>query len=224
MNKQEQKSAFLSYEANAWFSRNKSKLGNYNPEEDRIITLLKNYKINPQSVLEIGSSAGYRLNAIKNYFGSESVIGVEPSKDAINFGKKEYPEVSFIHGTMDNIDDVPDSSCDLVIVGFVFYVVDRAVLLKSVAEIDRVLKNSGMLVITDFYSEKALKNNYHHISEFNAYSYKQDYYKIFESTHMYHLLDKSTYNHATMELNGQDDFHDLISITVLRKDVDASYQ
>lgn len=220
----QQKSAFLSYEANAWFRRNKEKLDNYDFQEDRILTLLNSYKIKPEKVLEVGSSAGYRLNAIRKQFGCSKVVGLEPSREAIGYGKERFPEVEFIHGTMDNIQSTEDRSFDLVIVGFVFYVVDRPLLLRSIAEIDRVLVNGGILIITDFYSEKALKNHYHHISEFNAYSYKQNYYRIFESTHMYHLIDKSTYSHATMELNGQADFHDLISITVLRKDIDASYK
>lgn len=39
---------------------------------------------------------------------------------------------------------------DFVILGFCMYVVDRRYLLKTAAEIDRILKRGGFLLIEDF--------------------------------------------------------------------------
>ena len=63
-----QKSAFLNYEANSWFERNKDALLNYKIENDKIISLLKSYKQKPNNILEIGCSAEYRLNGLKKVF------------------------------------------------------------------------------------------------------------------------------------------------------------
>jgi len=52
-------------------------------------------------------------------------------------------------------------------------VIDSSQFLKVVEEIDRVLKNGGILIIIDFFSETALKNACRHIKEFSAFSYNK---------------------------------------------------
>lgn len=219
-----QKEAFIKYEANAWFKRNQDALMAYQPENDTIISLLKAYGLNPESILEIGCSAGYRLNALKLEFSGSTVYGLEPSTDAISFGKNVYPDVNFYQGTVDDLSTYESGQFDLVIVGFVFYVVDRTLLLKSIGEIDRVLKDKGHLVILDFFSETTLKRKYQHIDEFAAYSFKQNYDQVFSATQLYHLLNKSCFNHDTHKLDAETDFQNLFSISLLKKDLYASYR
>lgn len=224
MNEIKQKDAFISYEADAWFDRNKSVLLNYNKERDRVLSLLKDYNLAPKNVLEIGCSAGYRLNAIKNSFEDCSVFGIEPSKEAIKYGEQQYPGVNFINGTADDLSSLEDESMDVVIVGFVFYVIDRNIFFKVVAEIDRVLKNGGILIIVDFFSETALKTVYQHITAFSAFSFKQNYDEVFTASKLYYLLDKSTWNHSEKVLDASDNYYDKYSISLLKKDVSASYK
>jgi ubiquinone/menaquinone biosynthesis C-methylase UbiE len=218
-----QKDAFIKFEANAWFNRNKELLLNYSVENDKIISLLNNYKLQPSSVLEIGCSAGYRLDGVKSIFPNADVCGIEPSFEAINYGRKKYPAVNFIEGTSDDLSHFQDQKFDLVIIGFVFYVVDRNLLIKSISEVDRVLKNGGSLILIDFYSEKAIKRNYHHITDFTAYSFKQLYDEIFTASKLYHLIDRTCYNHQTNCPDINSNYQDLYSISLLRKDQLASY-
>jgi len=112
----------------------------------------------------------------------------------------------------------------VVIVGFVFYVVDRNLLIKSIAEIDRVLKNNGVLILIDFYTENAVKNNYHHISEFDAYTFKQRYDEVFTSTQLYQLIDRTCFNHVTNKPDASSDFQELYSVSLLKKDLIAAYK
>ncbi|WP_175546009.1 hypothetical protein [Flavisolibacter ginsengisoli] len=70
-----QKSAFLEYEANQWFKRNFEALKNYREKDDKIICLLKDYKIEPVRILEIGCSAGHRLNGLKKTYPLTDVYG-----------------------------------------------------------------------------------------------------------------------------------------------------
>ena len=219
-----QKDSFLNYEANAWFDRNFEVITNYNPNEDRVIDLFKKYNFDKQSILEIGSSAGYRLNALKDLIPNSNVFGIEPSQKAIEFGKKNYKEVNLTHGTADNMSMYEDSSFDVVIVGFVFYVIDRGILFKVVSEIDRVLKNNGVIIIIDFFSEASLKNSYHHIDEFQAYSYKQNYDDIFIASKLYYVLDKSSYSHETKQLDSSNNYSDKYGIALLKKDINSSYK
>lgn len=219
-----QKDSFLNYEANAWFDRNFEVITNYNPNEDRVIDLFKKYNFDKQSILEIGSSAGYRLNALKDLIPNSNVFGIEPSQKAIEFGKKNYKEVNFTHGTADNMSMYNDASFDVVIVGFVFYVIDRSILFKVISEIDRVLKNNGVIIIIDFFSESSLKNSYHHIDEFQAYSYKQNYDDIFIASKLYYVLDKSSYSHETKQLDSSNNYSDKYGIALLKKDINSSYK
>lgn len=224
MENKKQKEAFLSYEANAWFERNKQILLNYSKDKDRVISLIKDYNLNPGNVLEVGCSAGYRLDGIKKVFNTCSVYGIEPSEKALEYGRENFPDVNFIHGTADNMSSFENDSMDIIIVGFVFYVIDRNSLFKVIAEIDRVLKNGGILIIVDFFSETSLKNAYQHIKDFSAFSFKQNYDEIFTSSKLYYLLDKSTMNHSEKLLDATNNYHDKYSVSLLKKDISASYK
>ena len=218
-----QKKAFLEYEADLWFERNKKSVEKYKVEEDFVPNLLKKYNVSPETILEIGCSAGYRLNGLKSLYPNADVYGIDPSNGAIAYGKDLYPHVHFERATADQL-PYPDKKFDLVVVGFVFYVVDRELLFASISEIDRVLSDKGFLIIVDFFSERALKNEYAHISDFKAYSFKQKYESIFTESQLYQLMDKSTVNHQTRKPDVLSDFYDLMSITLLKKDIHAPYK
>jgi len=219
-----QKNAFIGYEADAWFERNKEYLENYSAKDDKVTNLIREYNLNPKSVLEIGCAAGYRLDGIKSFFNDCDVFGIEPSKRAIEYGRKHFERVNFNEGTADDLGKYANASKDVVIVGFVFYVIDRNIVFKVVSEIDRVLKNGGILIIVDFFSESPIKNEYQHIKNFNAYSFKQNYDEIFTSSKLYYLLDKSTLNHSTKVLDATEDYFNKYSIAMLKKDINASYK
>jgi ubiquinone/menaquinone biosynthesis C-methylase UbiE len=219
-----QKKAFITYEADAWFDRNRDYLTHYSTDNDKVTNLLKDYSLKPKSLLEIGCAAGYRLNGIKSIFDECNVYGLEPSSKAIDYGVNNFPKVKFQQGTADNLEAYDNESMDVVIVGFVFYVIDRNIVFRVVSEIDRVLKNGGILIIVDFFSESSLKNEYQHIKDFSAYSFKQNYDEIFTSSKLYYLLDKSTLNHGTKLLDASEDYFNKYSITMLKKDINASYK
>jgi ubiquinone/menaquinone biosynthesis C-methylase UbiE len=221
------KNAWSNYEGNAWFERNKHIINKFTGVcggNDFVINVLENHNmLSTNKILEIGSSAGYRLNSIKEKHPKCELYGIDPSTSAIEFGKANYRKINLTLGTVDELPFEKDMF-DVVIVGFVFYTIDRELLFQSVAEIDRVLKNTGFLIIVDFFSQKALRNQYAHICEFQAYAFKQRYEDIFTSSHLYHLMDKTTLNHVNQQNDIQSDFYDLISITLLKKEIDAAYK
>jgi ubiquinone/menaquinone biosynthesis C-methylase UbiE len=212
-----QKGAFLDYEADQWFKRNQNKMQNYDFDSDPIIELISKYNISFNSVVEVGSSFGYRLAGIKRKFNTETLIGVEPSKDAIRYGKQQFPEVYFINTTMDDLSEIKDKSIDLLIVGFVFYIVDRELLYKCLDEINRVISENGKLIILDFYSFKPVKKRYNHISDFEAFTFKCNYFELFTISGVFELLDFSTLDHLTMVHNTEIESDDLVSLSLLRK-------
>ncbi len=224
MKNDSQKEAFINYEADEWFKRNRKVIESYNPTIDKVISLITEYNLNPNKVLEIGCSGGYRLNAIHRLFPSSKVFGIDPSEKANEYCTSQYPNVSFKRGTADDLSHLENESIDIVIVGFVFYVVDRNIFFKVVSEIDRVLKNGGILIIVDFFSETALKNTYEHIKEFSAFSYKQNYDEVFTASKLYYLLDKSTWSHSNRSLDASNNYYNKYSVSLLKKDTIASYK
>lgn len=87
-------------------------------------------------------------------------------------------------GTADVL-DFEDNFFDIVFISFVFHWVGRSKLLKAVSEIDRVLKDGGTLVISDFFPDIPHRRTYHHNTELGVYTYKQDYSKIFTASNLY---------------------------------------
>lgn len=84
-----------------------------------------------------------------------------------------------------------DAKFDLVFVNFVFYTLPREYLLRTVSEIDRVLKDGGTLVIGDFFPDKPhARSEKHSLGEF---TYKQYYFEAFTSSNLYHLRERMTY-------------------------------
>jgi ubiquinone/menaquinone biosynthesis C-methylase UbiE len=185
--------------------------------------MLSRYNIRFVKILEVGSSAGYRLNAIKETYPDSEPYGIDPSTEAIAFGNEIYSQINLRVGTADQL-PFETEMFDVVIVGSVFCVIDRKLLFQSIAEIDRVLKNKGLLIIADFLSERPNKNWWKHIADFDAYCFKQEYENIFTSSHLYHLIDKVTANHNNKQIDCQSDFSDLFSVRLLKKDIEASYK
>lgn len=217
-----QKDAFLSYEADNWFSRNKDH--HYVAENDFVVKVLKEYNVEPGNVLEIGCSTGYRLNAISKLFTNTTTTGLEPSGEAIKSGKQSFPQINFIQGTADDMSRLESASFDTVIIGFVLYVVDRSILFKVISEADRVLKNCGVLMIIDFFSEKPVRNPYQHIKDIEAYAFKQNYDEVFTSSKLYHLLDKRSMSHSVKGYDISSDYYDKYSLSTLKKDLSAGYK
>jgi ubiquinone/menaquinone biosynthesis C-methylase UbiE len=219
-----QKDAFIAFEADAWWERNKDFIINYNPAADPCVDVIEKYRISPKSILEIGCSSGYRLNALSKAFNNCKCTGIDASNKAIIDGRKHYSQLDLSTGTADELAGIEDGTIDVVIVGFVFYVIDRNLLLKTMSEIDRVLKNKGYLIIVDFFSARPLRNSYHHITNFHAFSFKQTYYQAFSNTNTFFLIDFSTHDHSTEKLERVGDLSNAYTCSLLLKDLDEGYK
>src|SRR5262249_32600907 len=113
---------------------------------------------------------------------------------------------------------------DLVIVNFVFHWVDRSTLLRSVAEIDRVLPDGGFLLIGDFYPLLPQRVRYHHLPEQDVWTSKQNYGDIFLSSNLYEMIAFYSFDHATHGLRRDIAPEDRAQVALLRKRLDGRYQ
>jgi SAM-dependent methyltransferase len=215
-----QDEVFFTYEGDNWFERNKEGLKRLDPDADFPLKLMELYDLQPRSVLEVGAANGYRLAAIAERFKA-SVVGVEPSAAAIADGKTCFPAVKLIRGMTH---DIPlQDVFDLVIVNFVLSWIDRAKLLDSVAELDRLLVDGGYLIVGDFYPSQQTRVRYHHLPDEELYTYKQDYGALFVATGLYHLVGLIAGDHATVSLAGDVADDERIAGWLLRKDLTGRY-
>jgi len=131
---------FDDHAADAWFVRNRDKLGERDPVSDR----LDANAIAPTRVLEVGCANGWRLKKLKEAYGCE-IAGIDPSHQAVtasangNIKRGRAHRLPFVYGTF-----------DLVIYGFCLYLTNPADWFAIAAEGDRVLADGGHIIIHDF--------------------------------------------------------------------------
>jgi SAM-dependent methyltransferase len=211
---------FAAHEGDKWFERNQDALNGFDSETDLPLKLIELYNLSPRSVLEIGAANGCRLAVISERYKSRAVA-VEPSVEAVLAGKARFPRVEFIRAVASAIP--LQESVDLIIVNFVFHWIDRTNLLRSVAEIDRLLVDGGYLIIGDFCPSNPTKVVYHHLPDQKVYTYKQNYSATFLASGLYHSVCLMTGDHASKVPEGDISENDRISTWLLRKMLNEHY-
>lgn len=189
-------------EANAWFRRNRDKLG----QDDPVSEMIARNGIEPRYVLEIGCANGWRLAYLCKKYDCRAV-GLDASPDAIDDGRRRFAAMDMNLWTHVFPDFTFSASFDVVICGFFLYLAERNNLFDIVARIDRLLADNGYLIIHDFYSERPYSNPYAHDPDMR--SYKQDYSKLFTGNPTYQLV--------CGQLDGVGD--DCVAVHLLRKRV-----
>ena len=215
-----QDSLFSRSEGNSWFARNKKALDAFDPGKDFPLMLIKTYGLKPGRVLEVGASNGYRLAWLVDAL-SCSAVGVEPSADAIADGRARFPKVRFEQGIASEIP--VREKLDLVIVNFVFHWIDRVSLLKSVSEVDRMVDDSGFLILGDFLPSSCTKVKYHHLPDEQVYTYKQNYAEMFLTSGLYHQVALHTSSTETKIPDPSVDSDRRFGVWLLRKSLTGNY-
>ncbi len=217
MDKISQKKIFLESEGDKWFERN---LPKYELERKTIpahIQFIDKYIKNGYKILEIGCSTGIHLHYFQRK-PSCQCYGIDPSQEAIEYGRKDYKELNLSVGTSDSLQFL-DGYFDFILFGFCLYLVDRNYLVKSIAEADRVLKDKGYVAIIDFDTNIPKKRPYKHYK--GIFSYKLDYSKLFLAFPHYSLVEKMSFSHSTDSF--VEDIKERVSAVVLYKDLNNAY-
>jgi SAM-dependent methyltransferase len=189
-----QDQVFSQGEGDRWFQRNQKACGQ--PEKFdwacHLIQLIQKHD-QIQTIAELGCASGYRLHVLAQAYPDRKFVGVDVSQEAIAYGIDHYPELLLKRGSLS---DLPlGTTFDLVIVYSVLHWVDRQTLARTIAEIDRVTRDGGLLLIGDFLPDFQQRCHYHHLPEQAVYTYKQDYAKTFEALGTYRELVRVTFNH-----------------------------
>lgn len=186
-----QDEVFFGGEGDAWFHRNQAALGKHVDWPSRMFDMLEN-RNDIRDVAELGCANGWRLDGLAKKVGGR-LVGVDASKEAILDGQSRYPHLQLHHGTLANLP--LEGAFDLVIVNFVFHWIDRATLATSLAEVDRVTRDEGFLILGDFLPDFPQRRLYHHRPEEKVYTYKQDYACLFRALGTYTEVARITFNH-----------------------------
>lgn len=166
----------LTSEGDAWYERNRDKLGLHDPVGDVIDDLA----LNPTSVLEVGAADGWRLAKLRDKFGCQ-VLGIDPSIQACMDASKRA--VAMYQMTANGL-PADDKSVDLLIYGFCLYLCEPSDWLRIAAEGDRVLKDGGFLIVHDFAETAApFARRYKHCD--GVLSYHVDFSKLWLSNPIY---------------------------------------
>lgn len=212
-----QDAVFSSGEGDQWFQRNQVALNRANAgETDPVLRVIGWTGLKPVKVIEIGASNGFRLNLLRQRYGCD-VTAVEPSARAIEQGRSAFPEVRFFQGVASAIPVAEDGAFDLVIVNAVLHWVDRSTLLRSCAELDRLVADGGFLVIGDFFPPSPERVQYHHRSDVELYTYKQNYPEIFLATRLYTQFASVVVDHEGWVNHPDIAPRDRFQISVLKK-------
>lgn len=206
-----QKDIFLKTEGDEWYKRNEKNLKKFKSfvDVDQYIEFISN----KNKVLEIGCASGKKLEYLHKKTTNKNLYGIDPSINAIESGEKNFPYLNLSVGTADEI-FYENNFFDIIIVGFCFYLIDREIIFKVISEIDRLLKQGGKLIITDFEVPYPYKNKYVHTD--NVFSYKNDYSSFFTGGKHYTTIKKFSFSHR---LNNFDNLIDeRISTTILHKE------
>ncbi len=215
-----QDNIFARSEGDRWFERNRGALQTFNPADDMPLKLMEFYELRPRCALEIGAANGFRLAAIQRRFGAR-VVAVELSEEAVEDGKSRFPLVTFVRGTASSVP--VQETFDIVIVNFVFHWIDRLNLLRTVAEVDRLLHDGGFLIIGDFYPSNYVQVPYHHLPTGIVQTYKQNYAEVFLSSGLYHPVCLMTGHHASKKPDAEVREDERIGTWLLRKELQRHY-
>lgn len=216
----DQTDVFSADEGDHWFQRNFASLI-VSHDTDQVIALLSRWNEREPvgSVCELGCSNGWRLAAIAELMpGVDRLAGSDLSGAAIADGRRRWSQLELAVGTLDR--PMLAGPFDVVIVSFVFHWVARERLAASVAAVDELLPDGGVLIIADFLPDQPCARPYHHRPDAEIYTYKQDYARCFTGLGTYQEVERQVFAHSGNSGSAIDS-QDRALAALLRKDLCA---
>ncbi len=194
---QDQDTIFAQSEGNAWYRRNAAALsaeGRGDPMLNLAQMLSSERLAAVRSVCDIGCSSGSRLARFAPILPNTArLCGFDASSEAIASGQAMHAGLDLRQG----LADAPpfDGPFDLVMIGFVLHWVDRARIAGTIAAIDRLVIDGGIVILSDFLPDRPCARRYHHRDDVALFTYKQDYAKAFTGLGIYHEAARSSFAH-----------------------------
>jgi len=165
------------------------------------------------AVLEIGCHIGDLLHYAGEKFGSSRRVGIEPSKKAVEHGKKIFHKNHYITGVIADKLEIDFKPVDLIIINDVFCWISRETLFLSLTNIDKVLKIGGKILLRDFLPNGFVANRNKHVTDHQVFCYKVigSHGQIFVDSGKYKLLSSRVFMGDELSLSKEtysDDLED----------------
>jgi len=214
---------FSREEGDNFYRRNKVDLQKKLTQQDPIIDLIDEYSLQPESILDLGCADGWRLTRMREKYGAVCA-GVDVSEEAINAGINRDSELDLRKSTLASL-PFGNAHFDLIIISYVFCWVSRDSIFTACSEADRVLADSGVIIVSDFSPDIPCKRHYHHAPTHPIYTFKQNYSEIFTSTNIYKELSRVSVDTSQQppKYNLNTDNQNRGSITMLKKSLSNYY-
>lgn len=214
---------FYDREGDQWFLRNVGFMANSGLDSsDPVMRLMELSGLTPKRLLDVGGSNGYRAHKICEQYACCATV-VEPSEQALDDGKVRYPQIEFLRGLASEIPISGEGGFDLVIVSSVLHWIDRARLMRSAAEIDRLLQDGGHLLIGDFLPSLPQRVPYHHLPTEKVYTFKQNYSEMFVASNLYETVATLSIDHHSKQPSTSIPPSDRWHVALLKKTLSERY-
>jgi ubiquinone/menaquinone biosynthesis C-methylase UbiE len=175
---------------------------------DEVNFILK--KKNIGSLLEIGCATGIHIHNLKKKFKLKKCYGLDLSKKAIEYGKKNYKNIELFNCSSLELESIK-ITFDVIICGFFLYLLDREEIFNQFNLISNKLNNNGFLIIEDF--DPLFKHSNLNIHNKEITCYKANYINFLEESGIYKLIyKKGSVNNNSLKFFSSDQ-----SICILQK-------
>lgn len=126
-------------------------------------------------ILDVGCGYGRTLNELYNQ-GFRNLTGIDYSQKMINRGLREYPYLNLEKNSGDDL-PFPDDEFDVIIlIGVLTSNIEDNKQDKLISEINRLLKDQGILYLSDFLINTDERNK----QRYSKYKSKYSIYGVFE--------------------------------------------
>ncbi len=204
-------------EGSAWWERNREAL--HDPARiarDHTLLMLDSIQPRPNRLLEIGCADGWRLEEIRKRYGT-TCFGTDVADNAIVEGRGLYPRL-ILNRTASH-EKQPSVPMDVIILAFTLHWVDRFWLPWTVAQADSLIWPGGHIIVTDFMPDVPTKVRYHHRTDVELWTYKQDYSACFTALGTYREVDRLVFSHATGEIGDCDPYNRCAAVLLRKEEV-----
>jgi ubiquinone/menaquinone biosynthesis C-methylase UbiE len=165
--------------------------------------------LHPKKILDLSTGKGYFIEFLKeNLGGFDELVGVDPNEKSLEKARKAHPDknISFMPMRAQKL-EFPDASFDMVTISRALHHLTH--LPHCFKEIHRVLKDDGLFVINEMYSD--LKNEaqltaveMHHLRVEIDHLLGVDHFYTFTKEELVEMPDNAKFH--TMEIL---DYHPL---------------
>ena len=144
----------------------------------KVSSIISSYVDDPKNILDIGCAYGGLIYELMKSYSSTNFDGIDPGKKSIEVASQniQSDKAKFIEGCGDQL-PFEDNKFDVVILTMVLQWVSRSDLIKTISEVDRVLKTGGVIFLEEYLPNQPVTSISRHSKDISIY--KNNYSEFF---------------------------------------------